>query len=509
MFRTGLCLLALLLPGAGSAGPAEPPEPVRLDEFGEPEEPQELRERMTEREDENRVENPWSSELFGRSLTVFGEYEILLDWASRAELGDDSEDAEDLLLEQGLEVEAFYALGGNAFLFAQGTLGYERQLHAPGDPSQIESTFVERGETWIHFQRIAGKPVQLEIGSLDFEDDRTWWWDDDLDAVRLEYEGPVDVELAVARELGARRSDQDGVEPERERVLRFIAEASWEWSEDHALELYAIHQHDHSRSEGIGSVVREEDEDDSDASLTWLGPRATGAFASPARGTLAYWADAALVEGRELLLDYEDLPGLGRGRAIVVDRTRHDVRGWAFDAGLTFALARAFEPRFTLGVAVGSGDATPGGGKDRSFRQTGLGSNEVGFGGVQRFVRYGFLLAPELSNLRVLSAGFGISLLRASSLDLTFHDYRQLEATDELRDARLELTLDGQREHVGSELDLVLALEEWEHLELELVGSVFRAGSAVGELESQPDGRRGRSHDDWSYGGFVALRWAF
>ncbi len=492
---TTVCLVTLAIlagPGRAEEPPAPPP---RLDEFGEPEDPEELRERLTEREDENRMERPSIIDVLGRPLTVSGEYEIALDWASKTELGEDTGDSEELLLEQELEAEVFYPLGSDVFLFAQGLFGMERSLHAPEGTSQVESYFAERGEMWLYVRNLGGRPCHLDVGSLDFEEDRTWWWDADLDAVRVEYEGDgFDVALALAREVTARRTDLGFIEPEHERVTRWLGEASWEWSEDHALELFAIGQGDHSPREKVGSSLDGEREDESDASLTWIGPRAVGAWSSPARGILGYWLDGAIVWGREILTIYEE----SDGSSVVEDRTRQKVRGWALDTGFTWILPRALDPSFTLAFARGSGDSSPERGPDRSFRQTGLESNESAFGGVQRFEYYGVLLEPELSNLQVLTLGVGVSLLDSSSLNLVFHDYRQLEATTSLRDARVELELSGADEHVGSELDLVLALEEWDRFELELIGSMFHAGSAVVA-----------KHDDWSYGGFFALRVAF
>ncbi|MGH9892353.1 MAG: alginate export family protein, partial [bacterium] len=107
-------------------------------------------------------------------------------------------------------------------------------------------------------------------------------------------------------------------------------------------------------------------------------------------------------------------------------------------------------------------------------------------------------LAPELSNLGILTLGGGLSLLRSSSLDLVYHHYRLVERATSLRDTRLEFTLTGEDRDLGNEIDVVLALEEWERLELEFSAAAFRAGRAFGE-------ERG----NWSYGGFFAVRIAF
>lgn len=108
------------------------------------------------------------------------------------------------------------------------------------------------------------------------------------------------------------------------------------------------------------------------------------------------------------------------------------------------------------------------------------------------------MLDPELSNLKVLTVGGGISLLRSSSLDLVYHKYRLVESATFLRGARLDDTLTGEHRGLGDEIDIVLALEEWERVEFEFIASAFRAGRAFG-------GDEGR----WSYRGFAAMRIAF
>ena len=67
-----------------------------------------------------------------------------------------------------------------------------------------------------------------------------------------------------------------------------------------------------------------------------------------------------------------------------------------------------------------------------------------------------------------------------------------------LRDAAVELALTGRHEHVGSEVDLVLGIEEWDRFEMTVAGSVFWAGSAV------RGGARQRT-----YGLFASFRVAF
>lgn len=482
-------LLTLAL-SAAATGQQAGPTPVRIAEQ------QDIRDQLTEREDENRVEDPWSTTLFGHLFTVSGEYEITVGAIEPIAHGDDPPEGEDrVLLSQELEVELFYTLGAPLSFFVQLQLGMEEDLLSETRRG-VSDLFVDRGEAWVYAEDVFGSGLDVEVGTLEFEDDRLWWFDEDLDAVRLTYERELwELVLALAYPVGPKRLDEDRVDSEEEGRLRLFGEASWDFADPHTVELFVVHEDDRSGGRSVGANVREKRLDESDASLTWLGPRFIGGFEGSRLGRLGYWIDVGWVRGSERVIAYGDPVG---GRVVIESVERRDVSGWAFDLGFTWFSPWRHEPRVTLSYAVGSGDRNPDGGSDRSFRQTGLHGNETGFGGVQRFPYYGILLDPELSNLRVLTLGSGLSLLRSSSAELVYHYYRLVHPAEELFDARLEAPLNGRDRDLGHALDLVVAIEEGDHLELEFHASVFHAGDAFGHP------RR-----DWAFGGYAALRYAF
>lgn len=458
-------------------------------------EPPDLRERLTEREDEGRLEQPRSFEVLGRPLFLSGQFELALDHLRRAPFATGDGNGERLRLEPEVEAEAFYSFGRPLSLFVQLRVAMEQDLR-DGDPDRLATRFVERGEMWVNSIDIGGSGVDAELGRLDFEDDRTWWWDADLDALRLSREGDRhEVAFAVAREWAPDRSDRSFIEPEHDGVRRWLLEASWDWAPEHSLHLFAVHHRDRSRTPVPGERVRGGREDDSDARLDWWGVRASGAWQSPSRGLFAYWIDLAQVRGEEQRIEWETGPD---DASIVEDRHSVRVRGRAVDAGATWMLPLPHDPRLSAGLARTTGDRDSEDGVDRGFRQSGLQGNEIGFGGVQRFARYGELLDPELANLQVDTLGVGISLFQSSSLDLIHHRYRLAEPAGELRDARIDVELTGDSRDLGRAFDLVLALEEWRRFELELSGSAFRTGRAFGD-----------DADAWTWGGFAALRIAF
>lgn len=459
------------------------------------EEDEGLRQHLTEREDKRRPLEPWSLDVAGRPLTIGGEYEIEIDSLRRRVYGPEEGPPDRVLLEQGLELETFYSFGPALSLFAQARATMEKDL-LPDTFEEVSDYYVERGEMWLVSENIAGSHLNLDIGRLNFEDDRRWWWDEELDAVRITYERETfEIALAAARELFSNRSDTSHIDPEQDGVLRLIGEISWDWSPDHAVEIFVLRQEDQSDVDQPGEVVRASREDETDAWLTWLGARATGVEDLGRAGLLGYWLDAALVRGEERLAGLEELSSR---RSLVEELVRRDVAGWAIDVGLSWLLPLPLEPRLYAGYSHGSGDENPEASTDRSFRQTGIHANEAGYGGVERFSHYGFLLDPELSNLGIATLGAGLSLFDSSSLDLVYHRYRLVERADSLLDSRLEATLTGESRALGDEIDLALAIEEWERLELFFVASGFRADRAFGE----DDGK-------WSYGGVAAMRFAF
>jgi hypothetical protein len=478
-----------------------PPLPVLAAEDEEEEEEDDLQQRLTEREDKRRPLVPFRVPLFDHELTLGGELESEWGYVRPRVLEDEVDgktvrEHDEFLMQQQLELEAFYSIGKELSAFLQGSGILEQDLLGRTFEG-VSDRYLERGEMWLYSEDLFGSGVNLDLGRLDFEDDRRWWWDDELDAVRLAYEGETfEITLALAYELASDRSDQNFVEPEQERVLRWISESSWDYAPNHSLQLFLLHQDDHSPTENVGQSVSAEREDDSDARLTWFGARATGLLDLGPRGYLGYWLDAALVRGEERALDFGDPLD---GRVEVEDVARHDVSGWAFDVGLNWLLPLPNEPRVFAGYAFGS----------EEFRQTGIEADEAGFGGVERFHSYGLLLQPELANLGIVTAGAGIALFRSSSLDLVYHHYRLVALSEELRESLLQFQLDGEHRELGHGVDLVLAVEEWERFEFDVAVSALRTSNAFGEFDAgspAPDDIGGRR---WVVGGFLAVRYAF
>ncbi len=442
------------------------------------------------RGDDKRPADQLTTWVFGRPLRVGGEYEVV----SRNRKHFDLDDDELSRLDQEVQLELLYTATKEIHIFLEGKL-QRRDILSAESGQRASDTRLSRGETWLYVHRLFASRFDLQIGRQNFRDRREWWWDADLDAIRVHYAQPnVSLELGLGEELGFHSTAED-IDAEEKHIRRILAHATWKFTPGHRLEAFALRHTDHSTTPLEGAVLRAANEDESDADLTWFGVRGTGRWKLKP-GRFHYWFDYARVSGHDTVIDFDDAAETGLIEVDDVDR--FTVRGWALDLGVTWQARRESPWAVTLGYAWGSGDADPNDGIDRSFRQTGLQDNNGKFRGVDRFRYYGELLRPELSNLRIFTMAVGRRLFSNSSVELAYHTYRQVEPAPFLRDARIGIRPSGLSRSIGRELDLVVGLEEWTHWEFELVLAVFESGDAYGEHAG-----------DRAYAGIVKVNYNF
>ena len=260
-------------------------------------------------------------------------------------------------------------------------------------------------------------------------------------------------------------------------LTRLVAAiVNWRYFKNHGLDLFFLYQNDSSPTPSVGAVVNADREDDSDARLWWGGVRASGNEPMGTYGELSYWADAAMVLGKETFLELDNLTG---NREVVTSRTRRQVRGWALDLGARWQSQLPGEPLFTLGYAVGSGDKKSEKGTDRAFRQTGLQSTD------EEFRIYGELLQPELSNLSIPVVAVQFPILSKTYIEFAYRHFRQVHPAPFVRDGRIKADPNGIKKNIGQEWMLYSLIKQWKNIEIELVGAAFRAGNAYGSLSGR------------------------
>lgn len=431
---------------------------------------------LARRPDERRRAEGIRAEVFGQSVQFSGEYELTHQTRQNFDL--DRDRARDRArLDQELQLEAAFSPTPNSTVFLQVEGVSEIDTWQQG-ASERSFGELKRGQTWIFVTEPAGLPFDVQAGRIGLVEPRSWWWDEDLDAVRI-FIGNRDwlVETGIGQRLMPVSTEEKGVDPEAERLARWFGRAAWTWRKRHNLELFWLLARDRSGRPAIGRVMNERNADESDADLDWFGVRAVGEERTKSGHRFGYWADLARVHGTERLTDFDDVDS----KHVVVDgHQRQRVAGSAVDVGVRWSLPGKARPTAWLGWASGSGDGDADDGVDNAFRQTGLQENKGRFGGVKRFHYYGELFRPELSNLAIGSLGFSMRFLKNSSVDLVLHNYRQRHASRRLADSRLDRNPTGNNRDLGRELDLVLAFRESEQFEFVTSLGAFRAGSAFG-----------------------------
>jgi alginate production protein len=336
----------------------------------------------------------------------------------------------------------------------------------------------------VHVSNVLGSPFGLQIGRQGFWEERNWWWDDDLDAVRLFYDAQrLYAKLAVLWESRPVSTDASH-DPEDRDIIRVLGHTEWHWARDHWLGGFFLYHKDRSSRQRVGQKVEVESEDPNDAELLWLGLHLSGEVDLGRFGELEYLLEGAWVGGREIVIDFTEEREKQHDLR-VSSRTERAVSGWTLQAGISWETPYPGRPTLTLEYALGSGDRTPERGTHHAFRQTGLQSNEGRFDGVNYFHYYGELLRPELSSLHIWTVAVGFEFWRSSSIEFVYHVYHQVHPSPLVRDARLDVDPAGERRALGQEWDVVLGLQEWKHVDIELFGSLFRAGPAYGEFSGR------------------------
>ena len=452
----------------------------------------------TQHPDESRPAQQTQIMLFGRPLTIGGSVSLTARYRGNFSLRDSAQ--EDVFrLDHKLELELFYPLTERISFFVEGKARYQDELYKEGGNRRVRYA-LERGEVWLSIdrflERFVGRHWSLQIGRQKIRESQEWWWDENLDAIRLHYDRrKFHAEIALAQEVMQPSTEKDQVDSDEEDVLRFLGRTKWKWKKWLNLEGFFLYLHDYSDLPTVGQLVPRARRDRFDAQLLWLGLRASGKHTLDRWGSLSYQLGGAWGGGQEYAFRFRSIDG---HTSQIRSRRDYRVSGWAFDSQLSWRTRGPDRPSFTFGHAFGSGDQSPQHGTESAFRQTGIHDNAGRFQGRERFRYYGELLRPELSNLHIWTAAIGFRFWRASSVELIYHLYHQVYPTPFLRSSRIKAKPLGTNPWIGQEWNLVLGLAEWEHLEIKLIGSLFRAGTAYGPLAGK-----------MAYGSVVQLEYNF
>jgi alginate production protein len=339
----------------------------------------------------------------------------------------DSSTNEDL---STIEPAIILAFSFDPFSFLQAFVNFKigGEFEIEDGRSKKDRAIFEVEEAFLFFKDLFEDRFSFQIGRQQFDDERQWLYDAELDGARafLLHWGIV-AQLSVSRggivNRDLLRKDAG------DKTNNYIAYLTYFFNEDTNLAAYFL--------------ARDDTTGENDSPI-FFGVHSDGEVASD----FDYWLELAYVTGKD---------------------GNNSISGLGFDLGSTYAFDVTLEPSITLGYAFGS----------REFRQTGLEGNEGDFNGVVDFLYYGELFEPELSNISIITAGTGINPTDETSIDLVYHYYFQTEASDELRDSNLDVEPNGIDKSLGNEIDLILGYEQKEEkLAIALSFGYFIPGSA-------------------------------
>lgn len=423
--------------------------------------------------DDTRPDDQTQINVLGKPLIIGGEIGADLRYRGNFEIerGADDDDGQ---LQLETKLETIWLLGENIVAFSDTRLFGESNFYEQGGEASEEAG-AELSEAWILRTNLFDTPLAIQVGRQQLQERREFWWDANLDMIRVHYFGKdASAFVGIGRDIGY-KSTLGQFDPEDKDLVRIVANAKWDWADRQEVQAFFLNQRDRSPGYIEGQVFDEDDADDADGDFTWIGLRARGRVKTNFPGKFYYWADVALVRGTETLYDIDDVEG---DQVIVDGIEQRKVRGWAFDIGASLELPFEFEPYLTLRHARGSGGS-------HTFRQTGLQGNKGKFRGNSRFRYYGEVLRPDLSNLAVSTVALGIPVGEFGWIEGVWHNYRQPVADDSIAGSRLGIDPDGISNRLGDEFDLIASYRPTPSWDFELTGGGFRAGPAFGDEQGR------------------------
>jgi alginate production protein len=346
----------------------------------------------------------------------------------------------------------------------------------------IADSSLSLGEAWINLD-FSDDDIDrnLTVGTQSIADYRGWLVDSDITLIRYvvsDHSWSFSNGFGLSTDtlsFGMNYEPED--EPDEPWKLKFLSEFQYSSELQHEISLFLLGQYDMGRQIEIGDTVSNDVGDLGNEKILWTGFQARGEFSDDEeRPSFGYWADVAVVVGNETIYDFEDNDEETQS---VSDQQRMIVNGWAIDLGVSTWTQIMGRPQISLGFASTSIDGDTEDDIDRSFRQTGLQSND------DEISYYGLVLSPELSNLQIVRAAISYPILDNSYLKFLFLDYHQRRADRSLKDSNLDIEFDGINKDIGREVNVILALNEWSSWDLEFSFGAFRAGQAAEPLQER------------------------
>ncbi|MCA8960505.1 MAG: alginate export family protein, partial [Planctomycetes bacterium] len=368
--------------------------------------------------------------LFDR-LIIGGEVQADFEYKDDYDL-DKHANEDTFIVDTSATIEGLFRIAGRSHLFARARTAKpyvifdeDRDLHL------VERTALD--ELYAYWDQVFGLPLALQVGRQDFDEEREWIYDENLDAARLFLDlGRLEVEYSWSTYLA-------DTPRAKGNLFNQILMARWRYSGRSYFAAYVVDVQDHSRFK---------------VSPFFVGFRVYGRSKE-----MRYWIDYAYLDG-------------------VSGTTK--LEGHGLDLGFAYQWRKLpLQPYAFVGYAMGTGDGKASGRTDRAFRQTGYHDNNDKTFGVASYRYYGELLRPELSNLEIGTVGVGVRPHDSTSVDVIFHWYNQRHRSSTLRDSSLRASPSGLDTDIGNEIDVVVGVDDlWGRVDIELDFGYFTPGDA-------------------------------
>lgn len=355
-------------------------------------------------------------------------------------------------LELTLDIEQ--ALGDSASLEARLAIYTQRHTDDRLDvDEEVEGYDLSR----LFLQLNRGNAFRLRLGRQSISDPMETIIDEALDGLQMRLDsGRIEFTLSHTREDWFEASSV----LRQDNIINTMGSVHFKPNKDSEWMPYILHR---SAQSFDGSDAYE---------TTWIGMQG---IVEPDNSNVRYW-----------------IHGMGRDGEVATDDEPEALGGFALDVGINYTFKGRMESTITLALAYATG-----GSSSERFRQSGLHSNDFALNDKNSFRYFGEVLDPELTNIQIITLGWGAEFFKNWQTDLALHGYQQVEPEDNLRGADLEFDPDGSNKELGIGADIIIAYEPTNALEIKATAGRFIPGDAFSE--EQADAWLGQLEVEFSF----------
>ena len=342
------------------------------------------------------------------------------------------------------------------------------------------NAYLELKRLSVEIPSVFNTSLSTKIGRMTFRDKQTWWYDNELDALKLFHkETLLSWDLSFAGRLSDERANAGDQRVSLEGSKYYIGHLDYHYYYQHHFEAFAMYEDNGQDKNTTGDVIDFENRVVAYRKLSWLGARVYGEFSK----RYSYWGNVAYVDGDTQNLGFTTNSS---GLPEVTSINNISVSGIGLDFGFLYKA-----PGYGLGFsyAYGQGDNGKGSSQDL-FLQPRTSNNKGYMFGATRYRYYGEMLDPQLSNIQILSLYAGIAIYGNVHLEFNYHKYAQNTASTQLRSSNLFIQPNGLDTDIGQGFDVILGGKFENGQEVQLVISGFYGGDAFSNISTKKDGYR-------------------